>query len=308
MKQPIWQPRDRQISERRHYDSPTLWYTFILGSVAIHLSGLGLLGWLLNSGLIDTASARKLIPIDVVAIAPNTTSTTQVAPKTVLTPTQKKTTTKTKNNPTPKSPTTSPKSIKSQPGVTKQPISTTKKKSPASNSSKSSVRVQPQTKPTPTGNNNPSGTKTPNSSPPSIGSSPGKTLPPQSGGGIIASPGKLVLISKADILHPGDPNRNDEPAILLDSSKQLSSEALKHLGISLQRDVELKVGIIVETDGTAGVLPFQVVVVRGSLSQDKAVALAREIISQWQFKPTKMAGSPTLGNYSLPLTIRPAPK
>lgn len=297
MKLPKWRSRE-QISERRHYDPPALWYAVILGSFAIHLSAFGMIQWLGIGGLIGRNSANELIPIDVVA-AP----TSPLPPKTNSTPIQKPIK---KGNQTPPktSPTPSPKGIKPQPSVKKTPVSTNKK-NPTSNSNKPSVPVQPKTKPTPTGKNNHS-TTTPNPPSPSPNSSPAKPSPsPQSEGGITVFPGKLLRKQvTGDIQLPGD----SEPAILVDSSKQLSPKKLKQFGVSLERDLELKVGIIVETDGTASVELTQVEVVRGSISQDQAYELAYAIIPKWRFKPTQTPNGPIVGNYTLPLTIRAASK
>jgi hypothetical protein len=321
MKPPIGQPRDRQMSERRHYDPPALWYAVVLSSVVIHLSAFGIVRLLLMAGLVGTSSATKLIPIDVIAMAtpaagiaspkfnpsipPNNTSTTQLPPKATSKPTTRNNQDQNRKTAS----TSSPTRTKTQTGATKQPAVNTKK-SPTSNSSKPSGKVPSKTKPsTPTGKNNQPGTATatPNSPSP-IGTPSNKPTPnSQSEGGFIALPGKLALIpSKTDILHPGNPNYNDELAELLNGNKQLSSADLKQLGISLNRDIELKVELVVKTDGTAEV--FSVSVVTGSLSQDNALVIANKIVPQLLFKPTKMAGSFVYGNYSLPLIIRPAPK
>jgi len=322
MKLPTWQPRDRQMSERRHYDPPALWYAVILGSVVIHLSAFGILRLLMIGGLIGTPSATKLIPIDVIAIAsskPKTTSTTKLPPKTVAKPTPKP---PTKSNQTqnrkPTSSASSSTGTKTQPGATKQPAAN-KKNLPVSNSSKPSGKIQPKTKPnTPTGTNKQPvagtnkqpGTTTPNSPSPSPTNSPTNKPTPnsQSGGGFIATFDNLAPISlKTDIPNPD--NDNEKLATLLDDKKQLSAEDLKQLGISLNQDLKLKVGVVVETDGTATVWEDEQVVVEfGSISQEKAVDLAKKIIPKLRFTPTLGNGKPRRGNYNLQLKISPAPK
>ena len=327
MKLPTWQPRERQMSERRHYDPPTLWYAVILGSIVIHLSALGMLRLLLTTGLIGTPTATKLIPIDVIAmatpaagIAPNTKSTTRLPPKTTAKPTNQPVASNNSPQNRQNASTSSQTRKKSQTGTTKQPAANTKK-SPASNSSNPSGKLPTNTKPNSStgtnkppskGTNKPPGTTTPNSPSPNKSPTIKPTPNPELGGGFTASAGRLALINETTILHPGNPNYNDELAILLDGNKQLSAEDLKQLGISLNRDLELKVKLVVKTDGKAEVSPDSKVpsvqIVAGTNNQENAEAIANKIVPQLRFKPTKMAGSPVDANYYLPLNIRPAPK
>lgn len=320
MKLPTWQLRDHQ-SERRHYDPPALWYAVILGSVAIHVSAFGILRLLVMAGLVGTPSATKLIPIDVIAMAtpaaskPTTTSTTKLPA----------TTTASKQTPNrkPTSSTSSPNRTKTQTGTTKKNATKTKNSSTV-NSSKSSGKVPPKTKPnTPTGKNNqPStgknnqpgtATTTPNS--PSPANSPTNKPTPNSpsGGGFIATFNNLVPSATVDI--PNIDKDNIKFATLLDDKKQLSAEDLKQLGISLEQILILKVGVLVETDGTATVpddiatvKEKLVVVLQGSISHEKAVALAKKISSQLRFTPTVVNGQPKPANYNLQLKISPAPQ
>ncbi len=320
MKLSIWQPRNRQMSERRHYDPPALWYAVTLGSVFIHLSAFGILRLLLMAGLIGTSSATKLIPIDVIAMAtpaagiaspksnpsipPNNTSTTQLPPKTTSKPTTRNNQAQNRQNAS----TSSPTRTKTQAGATKQPAANTKK-SPTVNSSKPPGKVPPKTKPnTPTGKNNQPGTATTTPKSPSPNNSPTNKPTPnsQSGGGFIATFNNLAPSATIDIPNPD--KDNDKLATLLDDKKQLSAEDLKQLGISSNQNLKLKVSVVVETDGTATVWKEQVVVESGSISKEKAVALANKIISQLRFNPTLGNGKPKPGNYNLQLTIRPAPK
>lgn len=316
MKLPIWQPRDRQMSERRHYDPPALWYAVILGSVVIHLSAFGMLRLLMMAGLIGTPSATKLIPIDVIAMATPAAGIASRQPKTTAKPTKNPTAS---SNPTQNrktASTSSPIRNKSQAGTTKPPAANTRK-SPVSNSSKPSGKLPTNTKPNPstgtnkqpsTGKNNQSGTTTPNSPSPTNKPTNKPTPNPQSGGGFIATVNNLAPISTGtDILNPG--RDNDKLATLLNGNKQLSAEDLKQLGISLNQDLKLKVGVVVEIDGTATVMEKQVVVELGSISQEKAVAIAKKIIQQLRFNPTLGSDNqPKQGNYNLRLKISPTPK
>jgi len=317
MEPPILKPSDRaHLSERRHRDPPALWYTVILGSVVIHLCAFGVLRLLLMGGFVGMKSGKELIPIDVIAIAPNTTSANRLAAKTVATPTQKP---KTRNNPTqnrkPASSTASATRTVSQQRETKRPPAA----NPAQNSKKSPTSTSspppsggngPKTQSnSATGKNIPSATTTPASRPSdSTNSSPSQTpTSSQSGASFSVVPGNLALIRGADMLDPSDPNNNVELATLLDAKKQPSGEDLKQLGMSLDKDLELKVTVVIETDGTAKVISAQEV--RGSISPEKAFALANKIIPYWRFKPTTEArkDNQIAANYDLPLTIRPAP-
>lgn len=318
MKLPIWQPRDHQ-SERRHYDPPALWYAVILGSVAIHLSAFGILRLLVMAGLVGTPSASKLIPIDVIAMAtpaagiasskPSTTSTTKLPATTTAKPTKNSTTaSKQTSNRKPTSSTSSPNRTKTQTGTTKQPATNTKNSSTV-NSSKPSGKVPPKTKPnTPTGKNNQqrTATTTPNSPSPTNSPTTKPTSNPQSVGGFIAYAENFV--ANSNVPNPIDPV-NDKLATLLDEKKQLSAEDLKQLGISLEQNLKLKVEVIVEIDGTATVWDDEQVVVEfGSISQEKAVDLAKKIIQKLRFTPTLGNGKPKRGNYNLELKISPAPQ
>lgn len=132
----------------------------------------------------------------------------------------------------------------------------------------------------------------------------------QSGDGLISPLGKLQDRSdnKQPVLHPDDPNYNDKLAVLIEGNMQISGDELKQLGIHLDRVVELKVGVVIETNGTATVLPKITQAVRGNLSKDTAVALANKVVQQLRFQPTLMAGKPVPREYYIPVTITPNPK
>lgn len=132
----------------------------------------------------------------------------------------------------------------------------------------------------------------------------------QSGGGLISPLGKLQdrIDSKQPVLHPDDPNYNDKLAVLIEGNMQISGDELHQLGINLDRVVELKVGVVIETNGIATVLPKITQQVRGNLSKDGAVALASKVVQQLRFQPTLMAGKPVPREYYIPVTISPNPK
>jgi hypothetical protein len=95
---------------------------------------------------------------------------------------------------------------------------------------------------------------------------------------------------------------------LLEGNRELSAEELKQLGIRLDRDLKLTVGLLVEADGTATVLPNTTKVQSGNITVDVAERLAKKIIQQWKFQPTLMGGKPVTRDYYLPITISPIKK
>lgn len=121
--------------------------------------------------------------------------------------------------------------------------------------------------------------------------------------------GQLDLIDKkTDVLHPGDPKYNDRLATLLEGNKKLSAEELKQLGIRLDKDLKLRVGVLVGTNGTATVIPNTTKVLSGNITAETAERLANKIIPQWKFQPTLQEGQAVLRNYDLPITISPIKK
>ncbi|HAA31427.1 MAG TPA: hypothetical protein DCE56_31600 [Cyanobacteria bacterium UBA8553] len=116
------------------------------------------------------------------------------------------------------------------------------------------------------------------------------------------------MANTSDILHPDDPKYNDRLATLLEGNRELSAEELKQLGIRLDRDLKLRVGLLVETNGTATVLPNTTKVESGNITADVAERLAKKIIQQWKFQPTLQEGKPIPRAYYLPITISPLKK
>ncbi len=165
----------------------------------------------------------------------------------------------------------------------------------------------PSPKPSPSPSPKPSPSPSPKPSPsPSPKPSPSPTTETPTGGGSI-SVGQLGLISNSsEVLHPGDPKYNDRLATLLEGNRQLSAEELKQLGIRLDRDLKLTVGVLVEADGTASVLSTKVL--SGNIKADAAERLAKKIVQQWKFQPTLMEGKPVTRDYYLPITISPIKK
>ena len=213
--------------------------------------------------------------------------------------------------------------------------SPTVKKSPATNPSQKPSPGTPTQKPSPapiSSQNNPSGTQTSSSKPdspnnqgnPTNGSSTSPSPSPvasngsggnqnssdsQSGGILISSTGTPdPIANNSEILHPNDPNYNDKLASLLEGNSELSGAELKQLGITLDRDLALRVEIIIESTGKATLVRLPPQDLPGNLSADKAKQLANKSIAKLRFSPTLMAGKPVDRDYSLTLKISPSQK
>jgi outer membrane biosynthesis protein TonB len=324
---PILKPNaDAQIPQRRHTDPPGLWFYVTFGSVIIHLLGFGILRLLLMGNGNSLQSQQNIIPVDLITVAPTNTSSNQInpAPSSV-----------TPQNPVAANP---PVTRKLEPNSNRLVISTP---TPPVISPKKQVKTpisfpspnQPSTKPTQKSEVKPSNPQTTTTKPVSpsnntpkpevsaTNSSGGNPSTPgtqtnqnpstsQSGGGVISLLGKLQdrSNSKQPVIHPDDPNYNDKLAVLIEGNTHLSGDELKQLGIKLNQVVELKVAVVIETNGTATVLPKITETVRGNLSKDAAVALANKVVQQLRFQPTLMAGQPVPREYYIPVTITPNPK
>ncbi len=311
MEPPRLKPSNRvQFSERRHCDPPALWYTVILGSFFIHLCGFGILHLLLISGFVGMKSAKELISIDVIAIVPSTTSTTQLAPKTLATPTQKPTTinNSTQNRKPASSTTSTTRTVSPQRETNQPPAVNTKKLTPSNSPQKPSGGLPPKTKPnSPSRKNTPSSTaSSPATSPSPTSSSPSPTpTKSESGGGFIARLGELSLSNKNDINDIGK-----QCSIPENNQQNFAHDYVKQLGVNLDQVLVLKAILVIETNGTANVEPQFTQVLQGNISVDKAAQLASQVIKSWQFERncTYMGGKPVPYPYYVQLTIRPAPK
>jgi len=303
-----------QIPQRRHTDSPALWRTVILSSVAIHLVGLGLLRLALLGRFQDWRLSQRLIPVEMIAIASNATMPTPA----------------TQPPPSPVSQTTPAKSPESQPESAPQTNRPTQ--AIANNTQEtpnpSPTTVSPPNSANPTPNPSPASTtfegmgETPSPQPseeppnpttpsPSPIPSPKEPTEPtspenQSGGGFIASINGLrsVISGGGSNINP-ESNPGDKFAKLQNKIKPLSVDELTSLGITLEQPVVLKVIILITDMGKAEVLPDKTEVQQGTLSQEQATKLANQIIADLRFSPTYMAGKPVYWSYSLTLEINP---
>ncbi len=285
----------------------------MLSSVAIHLVGLGLLRLSLLGRFQDWQLSQRLIPIEMIAIASNATMptpATQSPPSPV----------------SPKTPAPSPESQSESAPQTNRPtqaIANTTQETPQP----SPTRVSPPNSPNPTPNPSPTSTtlegmgETPppqsSEEPPNPTTpSPSPTLSPeesteptspenQSGGGFIASINGLRIVSSGggSIINPDNPG--DRLAEIQQESQPLSVDELTSLEMTLDQPVVLNVIVLINDRGKAKVIPEKTQVQQGTLRPEQATKLANQIIADWRFSPTYMAGKPVYGSYSLTLQINP---
>jgi hypothetical protein len=321
---PTIKPTDHaQIPERRHSDPPALWFTVILGSLVIHWFAFGML-LLLMRGRLQGLYSSQVIPVEVISVASKAASPAQPFqssssaairnPNSVNTPARRTSEPfLNRRNPSVSPPSTrtdSPLTRTQQPEA-KLPSAPKTRESQSANASPNQPPAAPagQNLPNPSQNQPPAapaGQNLPNPSqnqPPAAPTGQNSSNS-QQGGGFIATTDKFGLTNNnREVIDPVR-NKGDKLATPKPGNRQsFSKDYLKSLGITLDQVVVLQVIILIETTGEPTVLSTQVQ--QGNISADKADRLAREIIKQWQFEPTYMAGSPVPRDYSLPLTINP---
>ncbi len=219
-----------------------------------------------------------------------------------------------KQTPSPKPSPTVRKSPATNPSQKPSPGTPTQKPSPAPISSQNN---QPRTQTSSTKSDSPSnkGNETNGSSTasspnpvPSTGSGGNQnSSDSQSGGILISSIGKPdPIANNGEILHPNDPNYNDKLASFLEGNSQLSAAELKPLGITLERDLALRVVVIIESTGKATLVRLPPQELPGNLSAEQAKQLANKSIAKLRFSPTLMAGKPVDRDYTLTLKISPS--
>lgn len=104
-----------------------------------------------------------------------------------------------------------------------------------------------------------------------------------------------------------NPNRDipDQLAIPLPANKtEFSAEELNLTGIDLSEELVLKVVVLIDSKGKPELLPDYIQVQQGNISIDQAQQLAQQVIRNWLFSPTYMAGQPVWQAYRFQLTIR----
>lgn len=308
---------DTSIPKQGHADPPGLWKTVILGSIAIHLMGLGVLHLALLGRFQDWRLSQKLMSVELITITidgntppslaatlPQTTSSrsseNQTASKKPTNPPSDAIAPKTQpsSNPSPKkvTPLTSP-----QPTVTTSPTAPTSQKTAKTKSPQPSKEPPNSTTPTPSSPESSEGTtqdtkKTTDSASPKN----------QSSGGFIATINQLNIVSSGggSIINP-QANPGDQVATIQNPSQPLSIDELTALGITLEQPLVVQVVVLINDQGKAEVIPDKTQVQQGKLNPEQAETLAQEIITHWQFSPTYMAGKPVYAAYSLTLAINP---
>ncbi|HEY9603973.1 MAG TPA: hypothetical protein V6C85_20330 [Allocoleopsis sp.] len=322
-----------QASERRHTDPPALWIGVTLTSVVLHIFAFGLMRLLLAGTLTSFKLGRELIPVDLIAVAPNATSAIGPiqTPGSVKPRTQTPRNTPPLNNPTSnssasrtnsRSPSIQPKGQSPTPRpAPNQP----RNNSPSSNSANSSSKRVPSDSPKPNSddsasNRAPSDSPKPNSD--DSASNRGSNQPPasnsgdssssssnnqsnstssgtESGGGFVASVADLRLsFPDTDV-----PSQLAKPRV--QQKKFASNDAAAKLVAQLEQPVVLEVLLRIDRNGTPKAQSAKVL--QGNSTVDPT-QLAEAIVQNWQFEPTQMEGSPVEQEYYLRLNINPLPK
>ncbi|NEQ24221.1 MAG: hypothetical protein F6K28_34895 [Microcoleus sp. SIO2G3] len=315
-----------QLPERRHADPPGLWSTVVIGSVVIHILLFGILRLLLMGRLQGFLSEAVLIPVDIIPLAPGATAPVSGNQFPINRPARESPTQPVNRQPSsaavpPQSRTNSREVLTQNSEANRLPVASSSpnipqnrpSNRPTSPTSPNIPQNQPSNRPTSPTSPNPvpnpsSSTPTEPSSPnPSPNPSPIPTESgspnPQQGSGFLASPGQFNLTSnQTDVINPSI--EGDAFATLASGNRQsFSGEELRSLGINLDQVQVLQVRVWVETTGQTTVTSTQVQ--QGNLSASAAQQLAKLIVEQWQFNPTRMAGSPVPREYYLSVTITP---
>jgi hypothetical protein len=284
--------------------------------VVIHLVGLGLLRLALLGRFQDWRLSQRLIPIEMIAIASNATMPTPAtqsppSPVSQKTPAQspesqaesapqanRPTQAQAIANTTQETPQPSPTTVSSpnspNPTPTPSPTSTTSEGMGEMPSPQPSEELPDTTTPSPSPIPSPEEPTEPTS------------LDNQSGGGFIPPINELIPVGQGGGSNI-DPRRNlgDQFAKLQKQSQFISVDELTSLGITLEQPMVLQVVVLIDNNGNAEVIPDKRQVQPETLSQEQATKLANQIIADWRFSPTQMAGSPVYGLYFLTLEIKP---
>ena len=329
-----------QISERRHSDPPGLWAIVVLTSVVIHVFAIGMLRLLVIVRLDGLLSGTTIVPIDVIDLSPNATSSTQSTriggsvptrkPTPINAPTQRASNqlpnrpnpsvsnpSSTRTNASPSQVSRFPQDRRSpapKPSANQPPYSP-----PESISPKPSANQPPYSPPEPT-SPNPSPSQPPNPSPEPTSPNPSPSQPPNPSPEPTSpnpSPSEPISPSpqpsgsfSATIggmrLTVPDKDVPDKNARLKQSSTtNFPIDYLTTLGINSSQVLVLKVKVLIESTGQATVLPNSAEVSPGNISPDKAEQLAKQIIEKWSFEPAYMGDSPVRQAYNIELNISP---
>ena len=113
------------------------------------------------------------------------------------------------------------------------------------------------------------------------------------------------MSNTSDVLHL---DKGDKLAQLKEGNRQLPKDYLTQLGISLNQVLELKVVVLVRSNGEATVLRVPPQALSGNISTKTAKKLANEIVKPLRFDPTYMENKPVDRDYNLLITITPSQK
>lgn len=328
-----------EASERRHTDPPALWIGVTLTSVVIHIFAFGLMRLLLGGTLTGFKLGRAIVPVDLIAVGSNSTSSIQPiqTPGSVNLRNQTPSGTTSRRATPPLDNSTSNSSASRT--NSRSPIATPKERSPAprpapsqprnnspsSNSPNSASDRVPNVPPQPNSDSsasdrvpnvppeansdNSSSDRGPNQPPESNsnGSSSGSSnnqsestsSDTPSGGGFVASVADLRL----SFPDADVPTQLAKPRV--QQKKFVSNDAVAKLVAQLNEPVVLEVLLRIDRNGTPKAQTAKVL--QGNSSVDPT-QLAEAIVQNWQFEPTQMEGSPVEQEYYLRLNINPLPK
>lgn len=121
------------------------------------------------------------------------------------------------------------------------------------------------------------------------------------------SASKDTFVAKMSNFGLTNPNRDipDQLALPLPANKtEFSAEELNLKGIDLPEELVLKVVVLIDSNGKPELLADYIQVQQGNISIEQAQQLAQQVIRNWLFAPTYMAGQPVWQAYRFQLTIR----
>ncbi|NEO00792.1 MAG: hypothetical protein F6J94_13035 [Moorea sp. SIO1F2] len=120
------------------------------------------------------------------------------------------------------------------------------------------------------------------------------------------SASKDSFVAKMSNFGLTNPNRDipDQLALPLPANKsEFSAKELNLTGIDLSEELVLKVVLLIDSNGKPELLADYIQVQQGKISSDQAQQLAQQVIRDWLFAPTDMAGQAVVQAYRFQLTI-----
>ncbi|MEM8638041.1 MAG: hypothetical protein AAGG51_04360 [Cyanobacteria bacterium P01_G01_bin.54] len=281
----------------KHQDPPWLWGGLSVGSIALHMGLLLLLG---GRGLtLQTPAPTRSgnwVPITLWSAASDVDAAANPAAKAIATAS-------TPPAPVPVAPQTSANTLPSpspKPNPDAKPNSAQPKPSPSPN-----PQASPKPSPAPSPNAAPT--------PPNPNASPTTDEPEgsnQDNSGQAAAGFGIGFEWPNDICQMSSPVACTDP---VDRPAQIQTEPtatqvtrlFQDLGLKVTPSTELETVIIVEPNGTATVAPDTTTVLQGHLTASQAEALAQNIIAFYRFSPTLREGQATPYGYTITLSVTP---